>query len=156
MARTLSACITLLLALALLGAEKVTASQRFYFNDTNFMLDGNVFQIIAGEVHFARIPEDYWLHRIQMIKSIGCNTLSVYVMWNYHEIQPGVFDFHSYGKNLSKFLDLAAREGMYVLIRPGPYVCAEWDFGGHPYWLLKDEAMVAGIRENSTIYINAM
>lgn len=117
------------------------SNSRFYFNNTNFILDGQVFQILAGEVHYARIPEEYWRHRIQMIKALGLNTLSVYIMWNYHEVQPGVFDFTGYGKNLSKFLDIANQEGMYVLIRPGPYVCAEWDFGGHPYWLLKDDNM---------------
>lgn len=117
------------------------------------MLDGKVFQIIAGEVHFSRIPQEYWKHRIQMIRSLGCNTLSVYVMWNYHETVPGKFDFTSYNKQLATFINQAQQEGMYVILRPGPYVCAEWDFGGLPYWLLQDDLFRTQLRQNTTAYI---
>lgn len=74
-----------------------------------------------------------------MVKAIGFNTLSVYIMWNYHELSPGKFDFFTGNRNLGLFMQLAKEEGMYVLLRPGPYVCAEWDFGGHPFWLLSDD-----------------
>lgn len=71
-----------------------------------------------------------------MVRALGCNTLSVYIMWNYHETSPNVFDFTTENKNLALFLQIAQEENMYVLIRPGPYICGEWDFGGLPYWLL--------------------
>lgn len=110
------------------------------------MLDNQPIQLIAGELHYARIPEEYWRHRIQMIRALGCNSLSVYIMWNYHEISEGVYDFSSYGKNLSKFLDIANQENMYVLLRPGPYVCAEWDYGGQPSYLLKNDCILTKLR----------
>jgi beta-galactosidase len=79
-------------------------------------------RIVAGEIHYSRIPVEYWEHRLQMVKSMGFNALSVYVMWNYHEVSFGKFDYNTDAK----------KYGFYVLIRPGPYVCAEWDFGGMP------------------------
>lgn len=108
---------------------------------------------MAGEIHYSRIPVEYWRHRIQMVKALGCNALSVYVMWNYHETSPGVFDFQTENKNLALFLTIAKEESMYVLIRPGPYVCAEWDFGGLPYWLLKDPNMQ--VRSEYKGYVSA-
>jgi beta-galactosidase len=96
-------------------------------------------KIWAGEVHYSRIPVEYWEHRIQMIKALGMNALSVYVMWNYHEAKPGLFDFTTENRNLRGFLTLAQKHNMSVLLRPGPYVCAEWDFGGLPAWLLKEK-----------------
>ena len=109
----------------------------FGFNATEYMLDGKPYQMISGEMHPARIPAEYWLHRIRMTKAMGCNTLSAYIGWNYHEVSEGVYDFTSGNRNLAEFLRLAASEGMWVLVRPGPYVCAEWDFGGIPTYLLK-------------------
>lgn len=109
----------------------------FGFNATEYMLDGKPYQMISGEMHPARIPAEYWLHRIRMTKAMGCNTLSAYIFWNYHEVSEGVYDFTSGNRNLAEFLRLAASEGMWVLVRPGPYVCAEWDFGGIPTYLLK-------------------
>jgi beta-galactosidase len=76
-----------------------------------------------------------------MVKALGLNTLSVYIMWNYHEIEKGKFDFETENKNLGLFLNLAEKYGMKVLIRPGPYVCAEWDFGGLPSRLLADPSI---------------
>lgn len=81
-------------------------------------------KIFAGEIHYSRIPVEYWEHRVLMIKGMGMNALSVYVMWNYHEVSPGVFDFQTENRNLSYFLDVAAKNKMAVFIRPGPYVCA--------------------------------
>jgi beta-galactosidase len=84
---------------------------------------------------------EYWPHRIETIKSMGLNALSVYVFWNYHEISKGVFDFETENKNLTHFLELAKKYDMDVLLRPGPYVCAEWDFGGLPPRFLDIEGM---------------
>lgn len=108
----------------------------FSLGTSEFMLDGKPFQIISGEMHPARIPVQYWRHRIQMAKAMGCNTISAYIFWNYHEIEPGVFDFQTENHNIAQFIRIVQEEGMWVLLRPGPYACAEWDFGGLPSYLL--------------------
>lgn len=110
----------------------------FALSNTDFLLDGKPYQIISGEMHPARIPAEYWHHRIQMAKAMGCNTIAAYVFWNYQETSEGVYDFSTGNKDLAKFIKIAQEEGMWVLLRPGPYVCAEWDFGGTPPYLLKN------------------
>ena len=110
---------------------------QFSFRGNEFMLDGKPFQMISGEMHPFRIPREYWRHRIQMAKAMGCNTIAVYVFWNYLESAPGVFDFRTGNKDIAAFIRLCKEEGMWVLLRPGPYVCAEWDWGGLPPYLLK-------------------
>lgn len=122
-----------LLNLASTGQKKHV----FSLSKEEFLLDGKPFQIISGEMHPARIPREYWAHRIRMAKAMGCNTIAVYVFWNYQEINTGKFDFQSGNKDISAFIKLCQQEGMWVLLRPGPYVCAEWDFGGMPSYLLK-------------------
>lgn len=112
-------------------------AQKFSISKNQFLMDGKPFQIISGEMHPARIPLEYWRHRIQMAKAMGCNTIAAYVFWNYHETAPGKFDFKTGNKDIAKFLKICKEEGMWVLFRPGPYVCAEWDFGGIPPYLLK-------------------
>ncbi len=109
----------------------------FAFSDKEFMLDGKPFQMISGEMHPARIPAEYWQHRIRMAKAMGCNTISAYIFWNYHETAEGVFDFSTWNRDLTRFVSIAQQEGLWVILRPGPYVCAEWDFGGLPTYLLK-------------------
>ncbi|HRI16270.1 MAG TPA: beta-galactosidase, partial [Verrucomicrobiota bacterium] len=94
----------------------------------------------SGEIHAARIPYECWGFRLRMAKSVGFNCVSTYIFWNQHEPEPGRFDWA--GQNdIAEFCRLAQVEGMKVIIRPGPYVCAEWDFGGLPWWLLKDPEM---------------
>jgi len=127
--------ILLAAAPALLYARGGTHS--FALGAHEFLLDGKPFQIVSGELHPARIPREYWEHRIRMAKAMGCNTIAAYVFWNYHEREPGVFDFSSGNRDLAAFIRIAQAEGMYVLLRPGPYVCAEWDFGGLPPYLLR-------------------
>ncbi|GAA0547156.1 beta-galactosidase [Chitinophaga japonensis] len=109
----------------------------FTLSKSAFLLDGKPFQLISGEMHPARIPREYWKHRIQMAKAMGCNTIAAYVFWNYHEQEPGHFDFTTGNHNITEFIRLAQEEGMWVLLRPGPYVCAEWEFGGLPPYLLR-------------------
>lgn len=109
----------------------------FSFSKNDFLLDGKPFQIISGEMHPARIPKEYWRHRIQMAKAMGCNTIAAYIFWNYHEQKEGAFDFKTENRNIAKFIKICQQESMWVLLRPGPYVCAEWDFGGLPSYLLK-------------------
>ncbi|HWB26438.1 MAG TPA: beta-galactosidase family protein [Chitinophagaceae bacterium] len=109
----------------------------FSLGKNDFLLDGKPFQIISGEMHPARIPREYWRNRIQMAKAMGCNTIAAYIFWNYQETSPGVFDFTTGNHNIAEFIRICQEEGMWVLLRPGPYVCAEWDFGGLPTYLLK-------------------
>ena len=101
-----------------------------------FLLNGKPFIVKAAEVHYPRIPQQYWDHRIKMCKALGMNTLCLYVFWNIHEQQEGQFDF-SGNNDVAAFCRLAQKNGMYVIVRPGPYVCAEWEMGGLPWWLLK-------------------
>ncbi|MBK9393517.1 MAG: beta-galactosidase [Uliginosibacterium sp.] len=115
----------------------------------SFLLHGNDFQIRSGEMHPSRIPIEYWQHRIQMAKAMGMNTISLYVMWNYHETAPGSFDFTTGNRDISAFIRLCQREGMWVILRPGPYVCGEWDFGGLPAYLLADYPHHEALRRNA-------
>ncbi|CAE6716993.1 beta-galactosidase [Paraburkholderia haematera] len=108
----------------------------FSHDGESFLLDGEPFQIRSGEMHPARIPAEYWQHRILMAKAMGMNCIALYVMWNYHETSPGVFDFRTGNRNIEAFIRLCQQEGMWVLLRPGPYICGEWDLGGIPSYLL--------------------
>lgn len=102
-----------------------------------FLLDGQPFQIRSGEMHCARIPRPYWRHRIRMAKAMGLNTISMYLMWNYYEEKPGVWDFTTERRDFVSFIRLCQQEGMWVLLRPGPFIDGEWDLGGIPSWLLR-------------------
>jgi beta-galactosidase len=128
-----------MLALSCWMGQAVQAQSKhsFALSKTDFVLDGKPFQMISGEMHPARIPHEYWRHRIQMAKAMGCNTIAAYVFWNYHEPVKGQFDFSSGNHNIAEFIKIAQEEGMWVLLRPGPYVCAEWEFGGLPPYLLQ-------------------
>ena len=108
----------------------------FTVGRNTFLLNGEPFVVKAAEVHYPRIPRPYWEHRIQMCKSLGMNTLCIYVFWNLHEPREGQFDFTG-NSDVAEFCRLAQKNGMYVIVRPGPYVCAEWEMGGLPWWLLK-------------------
>jgi beta-galactosidase len=129
--------VTALLILSFFQAEAQKGRNTFTLGDKDFLLNGQPFQIISGELHPARIPAEYWRHRVQMAKAMGCNTISVYLFWNYHETEEGVFDFTSGNKNLPEFFKIVRDEGMWLIVRPGPYVCAEWEFGGLPPYLLR-------------------
>lgn len=107
-------------------------------NNSQFLLDGKPFQIRSAEIHPQRIPSEYWRHRLRQAKAMGLNTISIYIMWAGFEQPDGSFDFKNGNNNLRKFLETCREENIWVLLRPGPYVCAEWDFGGVPSRLLKD------------------
>lgn len=108
----------------------------FRAGDGKFLLDGEPFVVKAAELHYPRIPRPYWEHRIQMCKALGMNTICLYVFWNIHEQRPDSFDFT--GQNdLRHFIELCRKNDMKVILRPGPYVCAEWEMGGLPWWLLQ-------------------
>jgi len=127
----------LLLLITALSQQSFSQKHDFTLSKTDFLLDGKPFQIISGEMHPARIPKEYWRHRVQMAKAMGCNTIAAYVFWNYHEQKEGIFDFTTENRNIAEFIKICEQENMWVLLRPGPYVCAEWDFGGLPPYLLK-------------------
>ena len=125
-----------LLAAMLQSASAAGKPGDFTTGKGTFLLNGQPFIVKAAEVHYPRIPRPYWEHRIKMCKALGMNTLCLYVFWNIHEQKEGEFDFT--GQNdVAAFCRLAQQNGMYVIVRPGPYVCAEWEMGGLPWWLLK-------------------
>lgn len=132
-----------IIAALLAGISAFCAAQTrhtFAFGGTNgseFLLDGKPFQIRSGEIDPGRVPEQYWRHRIQMAKAMGLNTIAPYIFWNDHERTEGKFDFRSERRDIGKFLKICKEEGMWVLMRPGPYVCGEWDGGGLPSYLWK-------------------
>ena len=138
-----TAAIALLAVLAILPAG--TEQHSFRAADGQFLLDGKPFRIISGEMHYARIPREYWRDRLRMAKAMGLNTVTTYVFWNAHEPRPGIYDF-SGNLDVAEFVREAQQEGLYVILRPGPYSCAEWEFGGFPAWLLKDPNMVVRSR----------
>jgi beta-galactosidase len=118
----------------------------FTVQDGQFLLNGKPFRIISGEMHYARIPRAYWRDRFRMAKAMGLNTVTTYVFWNVHEPRPGVYDF-SANLDVAEFIREAQQEGLYVILRPGPYACAEWEFGGFPAWLLKDHSTIVRSRD---------
>ena len=108
----------------------------FTVGNKTFLLNGQPFIVKAAEVHYPRIPRPYWEHRIQMCKALGMNAVCIYIFWNIHEQREGEFDFTG-NNDVAEFCRLAQKNGLYVIVRPGPYVCAEWEMGGLPWWLLK-------------------
>ena len=114
--------LTLLLAVLLLAGCAGNKSGTFEAGKNTFLLNGKPFVVKAAEVHYPRIPREYWEHRIEMCKALGMNTLCLYVFWNLHEETPGNYDFTG-NKDIAAFCKLAQKHGMYVIVRPGPYVC---------------------------------
>lgn len=130
-----------LILLLILIFSLPVAAQNFTIGKSTFLLNGKPFTVKAAELHYTRIPAPYWEHRIEMCKALGMNTICLYVFWNIHEQAEGQFDFT--GQNdIAAFCRLAQKHGMYVIVRPGPYVCAEWEMGGLPWWLLKKKDIV--------------
>lgn len=115
--------------------QKPGATPSFTYTKDGFFLNGEHFQFWSGEMHFQRIPRANWRDRLYKAKAMGLNTVATYVFWNALEPQPGVWDFEG-ANDLGAFLDEAKSLGLYVIVRPGPYACAEWDLGGLPAWLL--------------------
>jgi beta-galactosidase len=146
-----SKCLSLFLFVFLAIFSSAASAQQatpgsFTVHDGQFLLNGKPFQIIAGEMHYQRVPRAYWRDRLRMAKAMGLNTITTYVFWNAHEPRPDAYDF-SGNNDVAEFVREAQQEGLYVNLRPGPYSCAEWDFGGFPAWLLKDHSTVVRSRD---------
>lgn len=106
----------------------------------DFYLDGEKFKIISGAIHYFRTVPEYWRDRLEKLKAMGANTVETYVPWNLHEPKRGTFNFEGI-LDIRRFILLAQELGLYVIVRPSPYICAEWEFGGLPAWLLKEDGM---------------
>lgn len=143
--------ILTLIALLLLSLQPAVKAQgSFEAGDGTFLLDGKPFVVKAAELHYPRIPRPYWDNRIKLCKALGMNTVCLYVFWNAHEPMPDQFDFT--GQNdLREFVRLCQANGMKVILRPGPYVCAEWEMGGLPWWLLRKKDI--RLRENDPYFL---
>ncbi|MDP9735093.1 glycoside hydrolase family 35 protein [Curtobacterium sp. 260] len=126
---------------------------RFAIGDSDFLLDGEPHRVLSGAIHYFRVHPDLWQDRIRKAKLMGLNTIETYVAWNAHAPRPGVFDLTG-GLDLGRFLDLVAAEGMHAIVRPGPYICAEWSNGGLPYWLFADGTV--GVRRNEPGFLAAV
>ncbi|MBN1516904.1 beta-galactosidase [Candidatus Sumerlaeota bacterium] len=111
---------------------------KFEIGKQQFLMDGKPVVLISGSIHYPRVPRPYWRDRMKKARAMGLNCIDTYVFWNAHEKRPGEFDF-SGNLDLEEFLRIAQEEGLWVILRPGPYICAEWNFGGYPPWLMKDQ-----------------
>jgi len=117
------------------GGTAQTAAHTFGYKGEHFLLDGEPFLLISAEMHYPRVPRPYWRDRMRKMRALGLNTLCTYVFWNLHESESGKFDFTG-NLDVAAYLRTAQEEGLWVILRPGPYICSEWDFGGLPSWLL--------------------
>jgi len=126
---------------------------QFAIGDTDFLLDGSPFRVLSGALHYFRVHPDQWADRIRKARQMGLNTIETYVAWNAHAPTPAEFALDG-GLDLGRFLDLVAAEGMYAIVRPGPYICAEWTNGGLPAWVLSSGT--GGIRRNDPTFLEAV
>ncbi len=146
-------CFLFFLLLNVITGLSAQQKHSFEIKGSSFLYDGKPIKIYSGEMHFARVPKEYWRHRLKMMKAMGLNTVASYVFWNYHETNPGIWDFKSGNKNIAEFVKIAGEEGLLVILRPGPYACAEWEFGGYPWWLQKEKSLV--IRANNKAFLDS-
>ncbi|MFN8251880.1 MAG: beta-galactosidase family protein [Ferruginibacter sp.] len=145
--------IILLLCMALFTGTGIAQNNphSFALGDSVFLLDGKPFQMISGEMHYPRVPREAWRQRMKMAKAMGLNTIGTYVFWNLHEPQKNKFDF-SGNNDIAAFVKTAQEEGLWVVLRPSPYVCAEWEFGGYPWWLQNEKGLE--VRSKEKQYLN--
>ena len=136
----------LAVCLILLSCAVSAQTHTFKIGEGDFLLDGKPYRIISGEMHFARIPRECWRDRLHMARAMGLNTVATYVFWNYHEPEKGKYNFKG-NADVGEFCRLAQEEGLWVIIRPSPYACAEWEFGGYPWWLLREKNLIVRSRD---------
>lgn len=135
MSRFTSILFALLMAFVFTPASMAKTGD-FKAGKNTFLINGKPVVIKAAEIHYPRIPREYWDHRMKMCKALGMNAVCIYIFWNIHEQKEGQFDFTG-NNDIAAFCRLAQKNDLYVIVRPGPYVCAEWEMGGLPWWLLK-------------------
>ncbi|XP_029981158.1 beta-galactosidase-1-like protein isoform X1 [Sphaeramia orbicularis] len=123
------------------------------YKNNCFLKDDQPFQYISGSIHYSRIPQYYWKDRLLKMYMTGLNAVQVYVPWNFHEGAQGVYNFTG-DRDLEHFLNLANQTGLLVILRPGPYICAEWEMGGLPAWLLQKPNII--LRSADTDYLQAV
>jgi beta-galactosidase len=140
--------LLLLLCFSFVHAQQPVHS--FALADSVFLLDGKPFQMISGEMHYPRVPKEAWRQRMKMAKAMGLNTIGTYVFWNLHEPQKNTFEF-SGNNDIAAFIKTAQEERLWVVLRPSPYVCAEWEFGGYPYWLQNEKGLT--VRSTEATYL---
>jgi beta-galactosidase len=142
----LNACICPLIMAQIKGANT------FVLGDSTFLLNGKSFQMISGEMHYSRMPKETWRSRMKAAKAMGLNTIGTYIFWNLHQPEENTYNFEG-DNNIAEFVKIAQQEGLWVVLRPSPYVCAEWEFGGYPYWLLNKKGLV--VRSTEPEFISA-
>ncbi|NCD72437.1 glycoside hydrolase family 35 protein [Mucilaginibacter agri] len=150
MTTNIKRALILWLLFAVFNTQAQGVKHTFALADSVFLLDGKPFQMISGEMHYPRIPREAWRARMKMAKAMGLNTIGTYVFWNLHEPQKGKFDFEG-NNDIAEFVKIAKEEGLWVILRPSPYVCAEWEFGGYPYWLQNEKGLE--VRSKETQYL---
>ena len=128
------------------GRAQTAKASPITISGSHFVRDGKPYQIISGAIHYPRVPRAYWRDRLRKARAMGLNTVETYAFWNVHEPQPGVFDF-SGDKDVATFVRMAQEEGLNVILRPGPYVCAEWEAGGFPPWIFADSSVKVRTRD---------
>ena len=128
------------------SSDGAAVKHTFAVGENDFLLDGKPLQIRCGEIHFARVPREYWQHRLRQCKAMGLNTVCAYLFWNYHEWEEGKYNWSGQA-DAAEFCRLAQAEGLWVVLRPGPYACAEWEMGGLPWWLLKQDDIALRSRD---------
>ena len=143
----------LVLIMLSFGFARAQDDAPFKIENGSFVYNGKPTPIYSGEMHYERIPKEYWRHRIQMMKAMGLNTIATYVFWNYHNPAPGVWDFETGNRNVAEFIKIAKEEEMFVILRPGPYACGEWEFGGYPWFLQNIPGLK--VRENNAQFLAA-
>lgn len=134
------------------AAPNAAALRTFTLENDRFVLDGKNISIKSGSVHYSRVPFAYWDDRLARLRAMGANTVMTYVPWNWHETKKGTFDFRSEGRDLARFIQLAQKHDLLVILRAGPYMCGEWEFGGLPAWLLENGTIA--LRTDAEPYVS--
>lgn len=129
----------------------VFSERSFKIVGNEFEMDGKVFRYLSGSFHYFRQAPEYWEDTLKKMRHGGCNAVQTYVAWNLHEPRKGQYNFDGIA-DVERFISLAEKVGLYVILRPGPYICAEWEFGGLPYWLLQEKGIT--VRSSDSIYMS--
>uniref|UniRef100_A0A1B6HET1 Beta-galactosidase n=2 Tax=Homalodisca liturata TaxID=320908 RepID=A0A1B6HET1_9HEMI len=138
--RVLGLYLTILAVLATNTAKEITSNRRSFevdYENDQFLKDGQPFRYVSGSLHYFRVPREYWQDRLRKLRAAGLNVVSTYIEWSRHEPRRGQYDFTG-DNDIEHFIKLAEQEGLLVILRPGPYICAERDLGGYPPWILHE------------------